>query len=815
MHLPHRQMHALRAALGEVDTDQYDPIAIYSGLFAFIAESACQQPLVIATDDAHWLDAETLDALGFVARRIQNEPVGLLFAARDLKHFRISGVPEMAVDGLDAVSGVTLVRRGAPDLALGVARTLVEWTNGNPLALLELPNALRPEQRSGRVPLDDPVTVTAEIERAFLSRARHLSPEARDVLLLAAVGDPGDLDVVLQSGIRAGRGLHEAECAGLLEVRRHRLEFRHPLVRSAIYSAATENERRVAHGTLAVALARVDRFRAAWHQAHAFSGHDQAVAETIARSGDAAMRGGAASTAARLFECAAAKSPDAGSRARWLLRAGEAAWLAGRSSQAQLLLHQAREFTSDPVLTADLEIVRWWAVCSGSDPGHLFEPLIAQAKQTAKTDVRRAAKMLAIASDYAFDVMDIGRSRELAVEARDLLGDRSDDCEVLTALAWAWIADGEVDAALDAARRTLALLGNGADIQLAYACDVLTTADLHDEAERNISPVIRRSRSAGHIPALAYSLASLALIELRRGRLARSLSTAMQALAVVDARPPWIPLLSAQAAECEAALGMAESCRRHAAAACDSAWNGTGYSAARAQAAVGLLELGLGDVLPALHALERAHTIAAPIRHPGFIRYAGDLVEALARAGDVRRAEAVLADLERRSEECGSTWARHVSLRCRLLLAPAADVDRRWEQLRDAPESPFEEARTSLIYGERLRRAGLRGEARAPLRVALCAFESLGAGSWAERTRAELRATGLRLGRPDVAVHGRLTPQELRVALVVAEGVTNREAAARLFLSEKTVEFHLSSAFRKLNVRTRTELARKLALTNP
>ena len=816
--LPERQARALRAALGSQAVAEFDPTAFYSGLLSFLLDLAKTNPLIIAVDDAHWLDRESLDALGFVARRIANEPIALLFAARSEEPFWISGIDEMNIGGLDLAAGVALVSSVAPtDLTPKVARLLVERTDGNPLALLELPTTLDADQRGGRIPVEDPLTVTASIERSFLGRAGGLSEAARSVLLLAAVGEADDLDAILASTPSAPTGLHEAEQADLLFVRHERLEFRHPLVRSAIYSAATESSRREAHAGLAAGLADRYPFRSAWHRAHAIAGPDETVAQVLVQYAEAAQRAGAAGTASRLFGYAAQKSADTEVRAERLLRSGEAAWSAGHSDLARELLEQAEGLTEDPLLAADIEVAKWWAVCSGADPSALFEPLVAAADGIAQLDPRRSAKMFAIASDYAFDVLDIDRARRLAARAERIIGEEgtAQDIEVLSALSWAWVADGRVAIATAAARRIFALLEGRADLQAAYACDVLTTADLHDEALVQLLPVITQSRRSGHIPVLSYSLASLALVELRRGNLARSLSAAMQALAITEFRPPWTPLLAAQAAESEAALGLAESCREHVRAACSTAWAGTGYAPARALAALGLLELGAGNIEKALAALNQAHGIAKSLRHPGFIRYAGDLIEALARAGDIAAATTGLADLEQRTEESGSGWGAHVAVRCRLLLAPEDQIHALYESSLLLSESPFEMARTALVFGERLRRSRSRVEARVPLQSSLDVFTALGAESWSEKARGELRATGMRLSREKTSLRSELTPQELRVALVVAEGVTNREASARLFLSEKTIEAHLSRTFRKLNVRSRTELARKLSLADP
>jgi DNA-binding CsgD family transcriptional regulator len=294
----------------------------------------------------------------------------------------------------------------------------------------------------------------------------------------------------------------------------------------------------------------------------------------------------------------------------------------------------------------------------------------------------------------------------------------------------------------------------------------------------------------------------------------QALRTAGEALALAqEGRASWPGWALAQVASVEAAFGLQQRCREHVLRAEQSCGGNDRWAAAEAQAALGLLELGAGEDGTALRALDEADRLLRPLRHPGFVRYAADRIETLVRLGDTARAKAALADLEQRTTAAQSPWGRHAVARARVLLAPAELLDAAYQQVPAAPiHSGFEAARTRLVYGERLRRAGRRMEARECLRGAVGIFHAIGTEPWERRAQAELRASGARLRRPDASARDELTPQELQVALVVADGVTNREAAARLFLSPKTIEVHLSRAYRKLGVRTRTELSRRLAL---
>ncbi len=813
-----RQAHAIRVALGEETADELDAIAVYSGVFALFAELAAEQPLLIVADDAHWLDDESALALGFVARRVAGEALGVLLAARSTESFEAPGVPVLEVDGVDDAAGVSLVGRSVPEVDPVVARSLVRQTGGNPLALLELPLALDLDQRSGRRPLDDPLAVTASVERAFLTRAARLSPVARRALLLASAADTADYATIVGAEPDAAAGLDEGERSGLISIRRGRVEFRHPLVRSALYSSAPQSEVRAVHTALADRLAAGAPLRSAWHRALASTEPDEAVAATLTVSARGALRSGAAATAARLLEQAAVMTPPGERRDRRLLDAGQAAWLGGRPKQALALLERARDRAVDPLLVADIAVAEWWAVSSSGDPEPLFEPLVARAEQIADLDPRRAARMLGLAWDFAWDTMAIDRARVLAHRGRDLLGDdvTADDREVLTALAWTQLGDCQVAQGVATARQAIELSEGCVDLQAAFACEVLIAADLIDEAAAAAERTLELLRRLGHAPALAYTYQALAEAELRRGNLAASLSLSTQALTIGDEGGRWLPGWQlAQLATVEAHLGLEAPCREHIAAARRSGWAGASWSGARADAALGMLELGLGNDPAALAALDRAHDVAAVVRHPGYIQYAADRVETLVRLGHQQRAREALDDLEERATSSGSQWAAHAALRCRLLLAPVADLAALLDEAAALPASPFEAARTMLAGGERLRRAGNRLDARVRLNAALETFENTGARPWAERARIELRASGARLRKTQPSARDELTPQELQVALVVAEGVTNREAAARLFLSPKTIEVHLSRAFRKLGVRTRTELARQLSFAQP
>jgi DNA-binding CsgD family transcriptional regulator len=813
--LPARQSRAINLALGAGEDGATDSLAVYAGVLALLAEVASREPLLIIVDDAHWLDSETVSALAFVARRIEDESIGLLLGARSSEPFEMDRVPQLLLGGVDHAAAAALVGRAGYDLAPGVMRALCDAVAGNPLALLELPGVLDADQRAGRRPLDDPLTVTASVERAFLTRIDQLDADGRLALLLAAASDSDDVETVRRAVPAAATGLEHAERIGLVRVQRGRIGFWHPLVRSAVYATATDEERRAAHRALADCLSQAHPARRAWHLVAADGTPDDDVSADLAEAGLAARRHGACASAARLLDRAASVTPGRDMSARRLLLAGEAAWVAGQIRQADALLERSAELTGDAELAGDVMVARWWVATSDSGPQSLFGPLVAAASELAATSPRKAALMLAVAWDWAWSSLDVDRARELADLAEELAGSDlgAADPEVLTTLAWQRLADCQVPRALQAARFVIGTSAGRADLQVAYACELLSAADQLDEARSALENSIADLTRAGHMPALCYSLRTRATIELRQGRMLEALKTAGEALVLTqEGRASWPGWAIAQVAAVEAAFGMQERCREHVNRAEQSCGGNDRWAVAEAQAALGLLELGLGEDGAALSALDVTDGLLRPLRHPGFIRYAADRIETLVRLGDLTRANAALVELEQRATAAQSSWGRHAVARARVLVAPAESLDAAFGDVAAAPiRSGFEAARTRLVYGERLRRAGRRTEAREQLRCALGVFRAIGAEPWERRAQTELRASGARLRRTDTAPRDELTPQELQVALVVAEGVTNREAAARLFLSPKTIEVHLSRAYRKLGVRTRTELSRRIA----
>ena len=403
--LPGPQATALRRALGLEAGGGDDRFLVSLAVLSLIAEAAERRPILCLVDDAHWLDDASADALVFVARRLDADPIAMLFAVRegDVRGFEARGLPSHTLCGLDPVAAGELIDcQTGPALASHVRGRLIEGTRGNPLALIELPSTLTPGQRSGAEPLLDPLPVGIDVQHAFLERVRRLPPETQQVLLVAAADDTGGAATVLRASALLGAeaaALDAAEHAGLVQVRGGRLKLRHPLVRSAIYQAAPVSQRRAVHEALATVLegdAQADR--RAWHRVAASVKPEAGVIDELEQAAERARRRCAFAAASRAFERAAAFTPDEPQRARRLTAAAESAWLAGWLDRALPLLERARGLTSDPILQADIDQWRGLIELNGGVPGDAYELLFRAATAVAPLDAHRAVALLNVAS---------------------------------------------------------------------------------------------------------------------------------------------------------------------------------------------------------------------------------------------------------------------------------------------------------------------------------------------------------------------------------------------------------------------------------
>ncbi|MET9338382.1 AAA family ATPase [Nonomuraea sp. NPDC003804] len=790
--LPEVQATALRGALGMTAARAGDRFLVGVAVLSLLAAVSAERPLLCVVDDTQWLDRASADALLFAARRLRSERVALLLAARE--EFHAPGLPELRVSPLDASASAELVDAIAPGLAVDVRERVLAEAGGNPLGLIELPRSAPGGGDLGELPL------TRRLLDAFGQRLTALSEPAGTLLLVAAAEDTGDPALILRAAARLGadeRALEECERSGLVEVAGARVRFRHPLVRSAVYQAAGFARRGAVHRALAEVSAPERRI---WHLAAAVTEPDERLAAELERSAETFLRR-SGHAAAAAWERAALLTPEADARAVRLAKAAEAAISAGRLRRAAQLTDQAARLTGDELVRAHLANLRADVDFEHGAVEAASLTLLEAARPLAAAHPDRATSLLIQVVRNAWYAHDV----KLARRATDLLmslGSGTDPARPASAMATGITALLEDDPA-----RALPLLrevvegarhvDHGEHGLRNNALSVALLVGDHATALSMARALATECAALGMVAWLPHTHLALAGVELLRGRHLDAAADADHAEQV--AAQTGQTHLEAQACGVRAWLaavrGVEEDCRplaeRAAAMPSGQVW---------AQWALGLLELVRGRYEQAADHLARAAR-----QQPAAVP---DLVEALVRLQEPERARAAHDRFARWTAAAGQPWAQGLLARCRSLLdgdeqdfATAIDLHR-------AADRPFDAARTRLLLGERLRRERRKQEARTVLREAVHTFERLGALPWLDRASSELRATGESLTRSaDAASLSRLTPQELQVVRLAATGASNKEIAAQLFLSPRTVGHHLYKAYPKLGVTTRTELA--------
>ncbi|MFI1068001.1 AAA family ATPase [Streptomyces spororaveus] len=827
--LPRPQAAALSAAFGVSGEAVRDRFALGTAVLAILSQAAGGGPLLCVVDDSQWLDRASLDALVFAARRLHREGVVMLFAVRDgVPGGHIGGLPQLLLRGLDSAAVDALLTDRVVALSPYAREQIVEQAQGNPLALLELPASLTAEQRGGQL---NPVALPAglsspssRIQEAFQAQIRRLPDATRAMLLVAAADDSGDLDLVLRASARFGAALEDlepAEDATLVLLSEHTLAFRHPLIRSATYQDAALARRLAAHRALADALtgdrgAGQHADRRAWHLAAATTGADEAVAaEMVGVAERAGGRQGTASASAA-YERAAQLTADPAARAQLLAAAAITSAEAGQFHRTAALTDHINALALDPRMLADLARVRAIVELDRGSPG-------------------RAARILLECADRIGQCADLAPVLTEAVQSAQSSGDRRLLADVAARLpdspqyAMARAMTGPLDAVREPAPgpgpgpgpRAAELPhaghgdGEGEDgfaERILAGVHGLLFAD-HRAALDTAAACVRDCRTQDVVGWLHTSLHLLAEARLSLGLHEEARAAAEEGLAVAGQfgrrhRETYLratlATLAALQGDHERCTGLGEAALEHADA------HGIGLAAAHALRALGLLDLGAGDAGSALARLEAARDRAG---HPVLTAFLlPDLVEAAVRAGQVERAAHAVAVMTRWAGAAQQPAAWALARRCQALTSSGAGAGEHFTAAlrlhEEGTAQPFERARTELLYGEWLRRERRRSDARGRLRSALETFEGLGARAWASRARTELQACGETLdpaGRRDELLD-RLSPQEREVVRLAATGATNRQIAARLFLSPRTVGHHLYRAFPKLGVTTRNDL---------
>ena len=646
--------------------------------------------------------------------------------------------------------------------------------------------------------------------------------------MVAAADDTGRMDVV-GTGLAYLGGepswLGAAARSGLVAIDDGQLQFCHPLARSATYHLASSDQRRAAHYALStVDVPGVEEATRAWHRAAAAVAPDEKVAHDLELAAEAAMQRGAPSVAGRAFQRAASLTPAPAERAARLLRAVEAWWLGNDRDAAATAADEALAIADDPLVRADVVMFRGLAETWGGNPQGAVRMMTAEAESVVEVDAARATDLLTKAVAACLAGGEMGEARRLGERAMELgasVGGTS-LVEGQTALASACAFSGEGERARELAEPLIVLAHGLADVSatgdlLQVAALLALSTEQLDRAEDLLDKVMTIGRTKDRLGLVTYALFLLSEIQSRDGRWADAYAQATSCRQLgADAGHLFAELATAiVAARIDAAQGREADARATLDKVMEvSRERGLGSILLLAESAHGFLELGLGRVREALAHLESAAAIANAhdVIEPAATKYHGDLIEALVRLGRTDDALRRVAVLQLQAESTGQNAARAIAARGRGLLAEGEEDVRAafeealgWHEL--CPQ-PFERARTELCYAERLRRSRQRMAPRDLLRSALTTFERLGAARWAERARNELAAAGEAIPRASAPpALDQLTPQELQVALLVARGATNREVAAEVFLSAKTVEKHLGNVYRKLELRSRTQLA--------
>jgi DNA-binding CsgD family transcriptional regulator len=819
--LPAPQQEALGVAFGLRAGNAPDRFLVGLAVLSLFSEVVAEQPLVCVVDDAQWLDLASAQTLVFVARRLLAESVALLLATRESSE-ALEGLPRLAVEGLrdgDARALLSSVLRVPLDDR--VRERLIAETRGNPLALLELPRGLTPAELAGGFGLPDAPGLSGRIEDSFQRRVARLATETRRFLLVAAAEPVGDPVLLWRAAERLGIKLHAAsETDGLLAIGA-RVTFRHPLVRSAVYRAASPENRQAVHRALADATdPEVDPDRRAWHLAQATLGFDEDVASELERSSDRALARGGLAAAAAFLERAASLTPEPTHRARRALAAAQATRQAGAFDAALGLVAIAESGPLTELQHAQVDLLRGqiaFALSRGSDALPLllkaakrFEPLDQRLARETYLDALAAVFFPGmLASDQS--VLETAQAAMGAPpsspppHASDLLLDG------LALLITGGYAAGTptLRRAVSAFRREDVSDGDGRRwLSLAAR---LAAFLWDDEAWDVLSArLVQLARDAGALSVLPLALATRSAVRLFAGEFAMSASLLEEVVAVNEATgaslAPYVGLahVTFQGREAEV-TPLIEAATK------ELVRRGDGQGLRFIHWATAVLYNGLGRYEEALAAAQQAggDTYASWWRDWALV----ELIEAAARSGKAELGVDALSRLSPVTAASGTDWALGIEARSRALLTEgeaAEPLYRRAIEALGRTRVRVELARAHLLYGEWLRRARRGLDAREQLHRAHKLFTEFGMEAFAERARRELEATGEHARKRTVETSDDLTPQEAQVSRLAADGATNREIAAQLFISPSTVDYHLRKAFRKLGVRSRHQLEQRL-----
>jgi DNA-binding CsgD family transcriptional regulator len=816
--LPDPQRDAVEVAFGLRSGPAPDRFEVGLAMLGLLAEVAEQEPLVCVIDDAQWLDQASALTLAFVARRLMAESVALVFAVRDPADEQIfAGLPELIVGGLNdedarAVLGLAMIGR----VDERVVDRIVAETRGNPLALLELPRGLSAAELAGGFRVSSTQPLSARLEQSFLGRVRSMPRQTQRFLLLAAAEPAGDPALLMRAAELVGLGVEAAapaEAVGLIELAAQ-VRFQHPLVRSAIYRAAPLADRQAVHRALAEATdEQADPDRGAWHRAQAALGADEDLAAELERSAERAQARGGLAAGAAFLERAAALTPDRGQRARRAMAAAQAKYLAGSPQAALTLLESAASAPLDAVDVAMARRLRGRIALHVSRSGEGAPVLFDAAQRLESLDpgLARETHLEALHAAAVAGRLGMGM-RDAATAARTAPaspGPKRASDVLLDGLAVRF-TDGIREGAPILKLALAALLDGNEDYEEdvrwpLLACRV--AADVFDDETWQLlaSRYVLIARGAGALGVLPIALMHLSLMHVFEGKLNTAAALVEEIDSIIDATGsrrisiPKLMLAACKGDEARASKLIDEAQR-------DAIARGEGFVLTFAEHARAVLHNSLGHYETALDNAQRA---SAQDELHASVWSLPELVEAAVRSGKPELAADALERLRERTQVAGTEWALGIEARCAALLSDDAVAEGLY---REAIERlghcrvALDLARAHLLYGEWLRRRGRRVDAREQLRSARASFAEMGAEAFARRAERELLATGETARKRAIETSDELTPHEARIARMARDGASNQDIATELFVSRKTVEYHLHKVFSKLGINTRQQL---------
>jgi DNA-binding NarL/FixJ family response regulator len=819
--LPAPQRQALEIVFGQRDGAPPDRFLVGLAVLSLFSEAADERPLLCVVDDAQWVDQESALTLAFVARRLLAEPVGIVFAAREAGD-ELQHLPELEVPGLRNGDARTLLSSALPSrLDERVRDRIVAEMRGNPLALLELPRGLTATQLAGGLGMTGAHALPGRIEESYVRRLETLPEHARLLLLVAAAEPVGDPLLLVRASERLEIEVSPADSTGgLLDVG-ERVTFRHPLVRSAVYRSADARERRAAHLALAEVTDRdIDPDRRAWHLAAAAAGPDEEVALELEQSAGRAQARGGLAAAAAFLQRAVALTGDPARRGDRALAAAQASLGVGAFDEALGLLTAAEAGPLDELQRARLDLLRAEAAYSESRGSEAPGLLLRAAKALEPLDLQLARETYLDAWSSALFAGELASatalhdvSREARAAPRPATGLRPSDL-LLDGFALAF-TDGRTAAAPVLEQAATSFAGNDVSTEEVLRWGWLATAAAvmvwdYDTCLAVADRGVQLARDSGALTVLAVSVNVLGQAVALGGDFGRVATLVAEADAVTDATgtrvAPYGALVHAglRGREAEAAKLIDTTIE-------EATVGGQGTAVQYARWAQAVLLNGLGRYPEALAAAREASDDTPELFVSAWA--ASELIEAATRSDNSELAESALERIVAATDVADNDWALGIQARARALLSEGKAAERRYreaiERLGRTQLRP-ELARAHLLYGEWLRRGNRRVDAREQLRIAHEMLATIGMDAFAERARQELAATGEHVRKRTVETRDELTPQERRIAELARDGLSNPEIGARLFLSPRTVEWHLRKVFSKLEIRSRRELPNAL-----